>query len=1238
MDLRDCQNAAIACARERRAANESETNLSLCTGAGKSIIMRELTSNSERIILIFPWLDLMNQYYSSHKDAYKSRACVRYLATEGSLPDIQRISETMSELDETSYVIFTTYTSAPDIFANLTPRRSVNLLVHDEAHRTERPEYKASFQRVTEYIQHTVNLSATLPETKVPHYKYPLLRGIKDGVVRDFHMELFLCVAKERSETQLIIKIVEKLLMLHSQVKLLIYTAEANTFGADSSSVKTFMDKHSETLKSLGYWIEGINEDTKDRQGLLRKFEEQRDVSILVSCKTLSEGIDLKNANCMLPWDPSSSVKENIQRIGRVLRLYKNPNGSLKKEQQASTVLIPVFLEEQKYTACNGDKEAINALLCKEISEGERGNFRPIVSVCTALKDELAQEDEELFNRLLNYPYEPKVAVNRNLVECVAKQCKKSTETVLEDVVKALEGKVDEEQLELIMEGEWDEEVIGEVAQALADTQGLTLVVRDGDEADMFGSGETPLTVEKKANEEGYKVVKGKRAEADKEEADKEEAKKRIAQRLHVDFSDGCKVLLDLDSVEGTDATGDIVLSRLTTEVKYDEDWEKRRLEWVAMYEKLGRCPSSISKDINEKRAGRWQSHQRENYKKVKYMSLERIDILNKTLGWKWEEVDMWEDNRLHWISVCQVLGRLPRYGSTNSDEKRANNWQKTQRDYYNRNLMSEERKQILSDETLTPGWKWNKEDAWEKARLNWIDQYNKLGHSPAQSSKDPDERRASIWQCRQRKNNKDGTLTQKRREILNNKELTPGWKWQEDDTWELNRQKWIEQYTKLGRKPSGNSKDVDEQFAGQWQQTQRGYYNTKNKCLTLERIKILNLTPGWKWEEEDTWEDQRQNWIKQHHKLGHNPSPFSDDPDEKRAGQWQAQQRNNYSKKNGRLSAERISILNLTSGWKWEKDKWEIKRLKWIEEFQKKGSSPSGTSKNENERHAGQWQSQQRKNYMQKKSVQMTPERIKILNETPGWTWSADEPPQTPYIQPTNELVQLPTPTETPRVRQPLKKLKKLNPEISGEQRQLSQLEEYHQRFKKMNASTYKSSVKAEEFTEYHQIADTYDAKDPPERQPINKIAGFLAKYNKPSYKAIDLGCGKNRLRVHEAVSRMSWTSVDVHAVDDTVTVADMSALPFEDETYDIAVLSRSLWARNHMDVLKEVYRILKCGGRVVICESFRRWLNLEEEIPVNTLVEDLKTAGFDVIYEEGTSHDDTVDNVFQYIIVTKC
>jgi superfamily II DNA or RNA helicase len=1028
MDLRQCQTLAIQTVKQRREEDERETNLSLCTGAGKSIIIREITKDTERIILVFPWLDLLTQYYDDHKQHYSSCGCVRYLATEGTLSDVQRLSTQMSELTQKHYVIFTTYTSAPLLYNKLGGQTSVDLLVHDEAHRVERAEYKAALTRIADLVKHTANLSATLPDSKSPHYKYPLLRGIKDGVVRDFHMELFLCVAKEKNETTLLLTIVRKLLSLHKQVKLLVYTAEANTDGETSSSVKTFMDRHSIELTSHGWWIQGINEETKDRKKLLREFEKSRDVSILVSCKTLSEGIDLKGANCMLPWDPSASVKDNVQRIGRVLRLYKTKEGAVKKEQPASTVLIPVFLQEQKYLECGGDKEKINALLCKEISEGERGNFRPIVSVCTALKEELAEDDEELFNRLLNYPYEPKVSVDRNLVECVAKECKKSVDTVLEDIVGALEGKVDDEQLELIKEGEWDDEILGDVAQALADTQKLTLVVRDGEEADIFGSGETQLAVEKKESGEGYKVVRGKRAASDKDEA-----KKRIAQRLRVEISDGCKVLLGLDSIADADTTGNMVLSRLTTEVQYDDDWEKRRLEWVSFVRDTGSYPKSRSSDRKERSIYGWQNWQRAAY-----------------------------------------------------------------RDRRNHPWMTEERVAKLSDPLETPGWLW----------------------------------------------------------------------------------------------------------------------------------------------EVDTWEENRQLWLKLKSE-GKNPNADSSDPDIKRAGRWQGDMREAYAlNRVGVLTEERKRILEdplQTPGWKWKDDRWEDALNRWINWFaQNGGKYPSHGSNNPEERCVGQWQKNQRK-LRESSNTAETQRKVKILDETPGWKWSPDGTPKTPYTPPESPSNTATNPlTPSPRTRKPIK------PPVedaakSSNVRKLSKLETYHQRFKTMNAATYKDSVKPEEFEDYHTLADTYDARDPPECQPINKIAGLLSKFNKPSYRAIDLGCGKNRLRSHTSVSKMSWTSVDVHAVDETVTVADIAALPYEEESFDIAVLSRSLWARNHLDVLREAYRVLKWDGRAVICESFRRWMKLEGESPHNTLVTDLKAVGFEIAFEEGTKGTDETADVFQYIVIRK-
>jgi len=87
-----------------------------------------------------------------------------------------------------------------------------------------------------------------------------------------------------------------------------------------------------------------------DREEILREFEDatpESGVAILVSCRTLSEGVDLKNTNTMLPWDPTPESKTNIQRIGRVVRLYKDDDGTILpiEKQTPSLVIIPVWLD-----------------------------------------------------------------------------------------------------------------------------------------------------------------------------------------------------------------------------------------------------------------------------------------------------------------------------------------------------------------------------------------------------------------------------------------------------------------------------------------------------------------------------------------------------------------------------------------------------------------------------------------------------------------------------------------------------------------------------------------------------------------------------------------------------------------------------------------------------------------------------------------------------------------------------
>ena len=240
--LRNCQKLAI----EKYQENIDEkiknyTNISMCTGSGKTRVIQEIIKNqNKRIVIVFPWLALLKQFWDDKLNPYRSHNFVRYYATEGTLRSVKKLI--MDELHEESYLILTTYMSAPDIFLNIGSSNQIDLIIHDEAHRAERKIYSEAFSKINDNIEHCLNLSATLPLDYEADYKYSLLRGIKDGVVRDFNMHMFLCVDIERNQSKTFIEIVEILKKMHPEVKLLVYT-EANTEEFNSSSVKTFQSK-----------------------------------------------------------------------------------------------------------------------------------------------------------------------------------------------------------------------------------------------------------------------------------------------------------------------------------------------------------------------------------------------------------------------------------------------------------------------------------------------------------------------------------------------------------------------------------------------------------------------------------------------------------------------------------------------------------------------------------------------------------------------------------------------------------------------------------------------------------------------------------------------------------------------------------------------------------------------------------------------------------------------------------
>ena len=144
--------------------------------------------------------------------------------------------------------------------------------------------------------------------------------------------------------------------------------------------------------------------------------------------------------------------------------------------------------------------------------------------------------------------------------------------------------------------------------------------------------------------------------------------------------------------------------------------WQNQYKMWVKFYTDFNKTPSQLSENAEEKSLAHWQAYQRKQYKN-RELSEERIELLQSTRGWYWQEEDAWEKARQNWVKQYEKLGENPPSSkSINPDEKVAGKWQSNQRYAYKNNLnidelnsnitkwLTNERIKILEE---TRGWKW---------------------------------------------------------------------------------------------------------------------------------------------------------------------------------------------------------------------------------------------------------------------------------------------------------------------------------------------------------------------------------------------------------------------------------------------------------------------------------------------------------------------------------------------------
>ncbi len=108
--------------------------------------------------------------------------------------------------------------------------------------------------------------------------------------------------------------------------------------------------------------------------------------------------------------------------------------------------------------------------------------------------------------------------------------------------------------------------------------------------------------------------------------------------------------------------------------------------------------------------------------------------------------------------------------------------------------------------------------------------------------------------------------------------------------------------------------------------------------------------------------------------------------------------------------------------------------------------------------------------------------------------------------------------------------------------------------------------------------------------------------------YTLGDFGCGEAKLA--EAVSdRHTVYSFDHVTVHENVIACDMTHVPLDDNTLDVAIFSLSLMGANFADYIREAHRTLKLDGQLHVIEATSRLSNRDE------FAKTLEAFGFEVV-----------------------
>ena len=1174
-------------------------------GTGKSLLMRncKIVKNQNLVVYVFPSLPLIEQFCS---DYFDKKDCFLKISSDKEKEEYnddygeKKIKKNDSTTEPSAIIKFikknknkiicVTYQSYETLLECL-DKTVINVCIYDEAHRSVGETYQklifeTEYNKCEKQIFFTAtpknangivmydreNVDAGMCGKLV--YDYSYLTGMNEGYLNPFEIRIDMYTENTNKS---IYESIARATLVSGNNRILTFHADVNT--DRDTSVNNFVNEKEFKRVFLEVMVKEFPEKaglykkfkmiplvakTKNRKKILDKLEKTPDdeIYIISSCGVIREGIDTKCANMCVFVDPKTSYVDIIQNLGRVVR----------KQSISSIILIPCWIDKEKYIGCGGDKEKCDEVIRQDMSE--RGNYNGILNVMSALK----QEDEDLYDICLHYPdtYSPQEIINNLENQGYEVLDQIGDGSLLENMEYILDTEIDYEEYddcdsheEMIMCIAEDNDVCVEIH-----TNSLENPVETyNSECD---SGEI-IRLYKDEDEIYCPIVKkcGKKRNT----GSVQKLNKNHRPKINVHTNPDVKVLWNITG----DFTKDVCSCVLDCEVVvgYNIEKWKENLQKVQKYiDDNKNRPSSTSKDVDIRKLGQWIIDQTKNYdidiKKSNYImkNVEEIhnlwsNFINDTNYNKYfkTNIEKWKENLQKVQKYIDDNKNRPSSKSKDADIRKLGEWIKDQTKIYDIDIKKSNK--IMKNV--------------EEIHNLWSDFINDPKYKPYLFQE-------GIWE----------TMLQKNKDYMDINKRRPSSKDKNKETASLGN--WLVKQTKIYDTDISKSEGylADEKIHKMWSD----FINDSKYKLYMSPIDNVA-------EFEITLHNVKK-YIDDNKKL---PSSSSKNNETKKLGQWISNKKQNYDidikkckegmkdKKIHKMWSDFINDIKYKRLVSYGPDRWEID-LQDVKEYVKKNKRlPPAcgiTSK------LGKWIQTQKENFnIDIKHSKQIMNDVKIHD-----LWSKFLKEYNEYFKDTINLLLASSSEETPITEEPKptpkKKSMKLKTTAKKEtteqkrQRTKTEISELHQRYKTLNSQNLNKEFKEkpELWHKYHEISEENEKSFPKEDIPRNRIIQELDEIKTKRTKLIvDMGCGKAQIAQHfKDDKRFSFTNYDHVSSNDTVISQDISQIPLEDHSVEICILSLAMWGSNCHDYVKEANRILESNGKLYIMEPTKRWSEQDE------------------------------------------